>query len=151
MQAKKSTAKLKSNYDQVLGGSSVINAVDQFSEIEIRYKTAICLEAIRQISEAVTVLQAVPIKQRPPKISMLLAKLIQSNGYDKNAIAPLQATLKECPLNLDAIKGLLSLGVKISEINSIIGECKFYNILLSQGVLFLICFTFYSRVICTSL
>lgn len=91
------------------------------------------MEAIRQISEAVTVLQVIPVKERSPKINMLLAKLIQNNGYDKNAVAPLKAVLKECPMNLDAIKGLLSLGVKISEINTIISDCNVFFILLSYA------------------
>lgn len=132
LQAKKSTIKLKSTYDTAScttgasGGGGVqtitVAALDQFSDIEIRYKMALCLEAIRQIPEAVTVLQVIPVKQRSPKVNMLLAKLIQHNGYDKNAVAPLKAALKECPLNLDAIKGLLSLGVKITEINSIVND-----------------------------
>lgn len=95
---------------------------DQFTVAEIRYKLALCLEATRQVSEAVVHLQAIPIKQRSVKANMLLAKLLQWAAYDKNAIAPLKAVLLECPLNLEAIRGLLALAVKPADIIALLAE-----------------------------
>lgn len=105
-------------------GTTTDTIIDPFSEIEIRYRLAQCLEATHQFSEATTVLQAIGSKLRPAKVNMLLSKLLQHDGYDKSAIAPLKAVLRECPMNLDAIKGLLALGVKVVELYLIINDCK---------------------------
>lgn len=59
-------------------------------------------------------LQAIPIQQRPVKVNMLLAKLLQWAAYDKSAIAPLKAVLLECPFNLEAIRGLLALALALN-------------------------------------
>lgn len=97
-------------------------AGEQFTFAEIRYKLARCLESARLISEAIEQLQAIPIEQRPVKANMLLAKLLQFSAHDKSAIVPLKAVLHECPLSLDAIRGLLALGVKPAEIMVLLAE-----------------------------
>lgn len=119
MQAKKAVIKIKSSFGGVYDASG-----DQFPDADIRLRLAQCLEATREIPEAVSLLQAIPIKQRTVKMNMLLAKLLQHNGYDKAAIVPLKAVLKECPLNMEAIKGLLALGVKPAELNSLLAEAS---------------------------
>lgn len=133
--AKKAVVKLKTSF-----ASAFEICTDQFPEPEIRYKLALCLEATKQVSEAVTVLQAIPAKQRSCKVNMLLAKMLQHNRYDKNAIAPLKAVLKECPLNLEAIKGLLALGVPADDIQELISDCKSMLRFISFQV---ICFGFF--------
>lgn len=117
MQAKNAVIKIKSSFGSVYDVGS-----DPFPDADIRLRRAQCLEATREMPEAVSLLQAIPIKQRTVKMNMLLAKLIQHSGYDKSAIAPLKAVLKECPLNMEAIKGLLALGVKPAEINALIAD-----------------------------
>lgn len=97
-------------------------AAEQFTVAEIRYRLAVCLEATRQVPEAVVQLQAIPTKQRPPKANLLLAKLLQWSANDKNAIAPLKAVLAECPLNLEAIRSLLALGVKPADVMALLAE-----------------------------
>lgn len=99
-------------------------SVNYFSEVEIRYKLALCYKATKQIPEAIATLQIISMKNRPAKINMLLYKLMQLSGqhYDKTGIVPLKALLKECPLNLEAIAGLLKLGVKPIEIHLWIGD-----------------------------
>lgn len=119
VQLKKSIIKLKSSFNTFETGG------DQFPEPEIRFKLAQCLEATQQISEAATVLQVVSIKNRSPKINMLLAKLLTHDRCDRNAIGPLKAVLKECPLNLAAIKYLAAFGLKATEINAIISDSKY--------------------------
>lgn len=99
------------------------SSVNYFSEVEIRYKLALCYKALKQIPEAIATLQIISMKNRPSKINMLLYKLMQLGGqHDKTAIVPLKALLKECPLNLEAIAGLLKIGVKPIEIHSWIGD-----------------------------
>lgn len=125
LQAKKSVMKLKSSFVTTVFETGVGGGSDLFPEVELRYKLALSMEATRQIPEAVLVLQALSSKQRSPKFNMLLAKLLQHNGSDKGAIVPLKAVLKECPLNLEAIKGLLALSVKATEIHQLIGDGEF--------------------------
>lgn len=121
VQAKKTIVKIKhSAFQNKLGEM----AVDLFPEPEIRFKWAKCLEATQQVSKASTVLQEIPSKQRSPKVNMMLAKLLQHDCYNKRALTPLKLVLKECPLNLEAMKGLVALGVKPSEILAIIGESE---------------------------
>lgn len=119
LQAKKSVVKLKTSFAPAFESN-----IDQFPEAEIRYKLALCLEATKQLTEAIEALQAIPVKQRSCKINMLLSKVLQHNCYDKSAVAPLKAVLKECPLNLEAIKGLLALGVKAADVLALISDCE---------------------------
>lgn len=119
MQAKNAVIKIKSSF-----GSVYDVGLDPFPDADIRLRRAQCLEATREIPEAISLLQGIPLKQRTVKMNMLLAKLLQHKDYDIAAIAPLKAVLKECPLNMEAIKGLIALGVKAPEINSILAETK---------------------------
>lgn len=122
MQAKNAVIKMKSSI-----GSVYDVGLDPFPDADIRFRRAQCLEATREIPEAVSLLQAIPLKQRTAKMNMLLAKLLQHTGYDISAIAPLKAVLKECPLNLEAIKGLVALGVKGHEIQAIFAEAGLHT------------------------
>lgn len=114
--ARKTFMKVKPNLQ------SYDSSVNYFSEVEIRYKLALCYQATKQIPDAIATLQIISMKNRPAKVNMLLFKLLQLSGYDKTAIGPLKALLKECPLNLEAIVGLLTLGVKANEIHLCIGD-----------------------------
>lgn len=104
--------------------STLDPGVDYFNEVEIQYKLALCYKATKQISEAIATLQNIPAKNRISKVNMLMFKLMQLNGqhYDKSGILPLKLLLKECPLNLEAIAGLLKLGVKPIELHLWIGD-----------------------------
>lgn len=103
--------------------SSIDPSVNYFSEIEIRYKLALCYKATKQIQEAIATLQFISMKNRPAKVNMLLFKLQLSGQHcDKTGIVPLKALLKSSPLNLEAIAGLLKLGVKPNEIHLLIGD-----------------------------
>lgn len=99
-------------------------SVNYFSEVEIRYKLALCYKQTKQITEAIATLQLISVKQRPSKINSLLFQLMQLSGqhFDKAGIVPLKALLKLNPLNLVAIAGLLKLGVKPIEIHLWIGD-----------------------------
>lgn len=55
---------------------------------------------------------------------MALAKMLQEQGMERSAIATYKEVLRECPLALEAAEGLLSLGVKGIEVNSIIMSCN---------------------------
>lgn len=117
LQAKKACLKHKPPL-----GATAFDAADEFSIGDIRCKLALCLEATGQTAEAVAHLQAIPVKQRTVRMNMLLAKLLQVAAYDKNAIQPLRAVLLQCPLNLDAIRGLLAVGVKAPEITALLTD-----------------------------
>lgn len=99
------------------------NMTDQFPDCEIRYKVALCLDMEKKNTEAISMLQSIPVKQRTMKVNMLLGKLCERANRDSNAISALKSVLKECPMNLEAIKLLMSLSVTALEINVIIAEC----------------------------
>nr|XP_012147821.1 PREDICTED: anaphase-promoting complex subunit 7 isoform X3 [Megachile rotundata] len=73
--------------------------------------------------EAFQVLQNIPGKQRTPKVNMALAKMFQEQGMERSAITTYKEVLRECPLALEAAEGLLSLGIKGIEVNSLIVGC----------------------------
>lgn len=96
------------------------NLTEMFPEIDVTYRLAQCLEATKQMQEAMNVLLTIPAPQRAVKMNMLLAKVSQQvNRYlvTQNA---LRAVLTECPFNLEAIKCLMMLGARACEIETII-------------------------------
>jgi anaphase-promoting complex subunit 7 len=104
--------------------SNVLEIVEKFSEVELKFRAAKCMVENQQFKEAAGILQFIPLKQRSAKINMLLAKIQQGeSATDKHLITNYKEVLRKCPLAFDAIDGLISLGVKGTEVNSlIIGE-----------------------------
>ncbi|XP_059610546.1 anaphase-promoting complex subunit 7 [Phlebotomus argentipes] len=115
LQAKKMLTKLKSP-----SGKQTTEPADPFPETEIKFKIAKCLVEVKQSQEAITVLQSIPVKQRSPKINALYGRLSQYNGHDRCAVSSYKEVLKECPLALEIMEGLLQLGVKGIEVNSLV-------------------------------
>lgn len=93
--------------------------IERYSEVELKFRVAKCLVENQQFKEAAALLQPLPLKQRSAKINMLLAK-IQQGESDKHLIANYKEVLRKCPLAFECIDGLLSLGVKGTEVNSLI-------------------------------
>ncbi|XP_061432080.1 LOW QUALITY PROTEIN: anaphase-promoting complex subunit 7 [Lethenteron reissneri] len=89
------------------------------SELEVKYKLADCYMNLRQDKDAIAVLDTVPAKQRTPKINMTLAGLYRKTGQERSAITCYKEVLRQCPLALEAILGLLSLSVKGAEVASL--------------------------------
>lgn len=96
--------------------------VDLFPDHDVRYRIAVCLEASKSYYEAIEMLQSIPDNIRPTKGDMLLAKLFFRVGKVASAEAMYKLALQENPLNLEAIKMLLILGVTSDEINAINSE-----------------------------
>lgn len=89
------------------------------SEVEVKYKMSECYLHMKEYREATTILEGVSQKQRSPKINMSLAKLYQRQGMERSAISCYKEVLRVCPLALEAVIGLLSLGVPGSEVTSL--------------------------------
>lgn len=97
---------------------------DQFPEIEVKYKMARCFYELRNFDEATTMLQSIPVKQRPAKVNALLGQIaLYQNNY-KVAIAAYKEVIKECPLALEAQEKLLEMGVNGSDLKLMILESK---------------------------
>lgn len=101
------------------------NLVEMFPELEIRYKIALCLEQIHETSEALAALNGISNRQRNLKVNMMIGKLSMQLGKCSNAETAFKAVVRESPLNLEAMRGLLSLGVPEMEISNIIAECEY--------------------------
>ncbi|XP_058814879.1 anaphase-promoting complex subunit 7 [Topomyia yanbarensis] len=96
------------------------NNLDIFSEVEIKFKTAMCLIEIKRFRDAIATLQSLSIKQRTPKVNMLLSRLCHNHGHERTAIGMYKEVLKDCPLAFEAIEGLLSLGTNGIEVNTLV-------------------------------
>nr|XP_019533517.2 anaphase-promoting complex subunit 7 [Aedes albopictus] len=115
LQAKRILPKAKSP-----SGKGCEGPPDIFSEVEIKYKTARCLIEIKRFRDAIVVLQSLSIKQRTPKVNMLLSRLCHNHGHERSAIGTYKEVLKDCPLAFEAIEGLLSLGTNGIEVNTLV-------------------------------
>lgn len=51
---------------------------------------------------------------------MLLGKILHENGNERAAAGIYRELIKQCPLAIEAIEGLLSLRVKGSEVSSLV-------------------------------
>ena len=117
------TAALMRKYfkDHKMSSNSLLELIEKYSEIELKFRIAKCLFEIQQYKEAISLLQPIPLKQRSAKINMLLIKLQQlESGTDKHLITNYKEVLKKCPLSFECIDRLIGLGVKGSEVNSLI-------------------------------
>lgn len=88
------------------------------TEIDVKYAMAECNIAVRQFTQAVTLLESIPQRHRTPKVNMSLGRLYQQVGMERPAITAYKEVLRECPLALEAVQELLSLGVRGAEVAS---------------------------------
>lgn len=72
---------------------------------------------MHQYKEASNLLQSIPMKMRPAKVSMLLTRTDSSN--EKHLAANYREVLRKCPLAFSCIDGLIGLGVKGTDVNSL--------------------------------
>ncbi|MEQ2197082.1 Anaphase promoting complex subunit 7 [Xenoophorus captivus] len=100
------------------GAAANIQAQSLPSEIEVKYKIAECYTILKLDKDAIAVLDGIPSRQRTPKINMMLANLYRKAGQERSAVTSYKEVLRQCPLALDAIIGLLSLSVKGAEVAS---------------------------------
>lgn len=117
--ARKSIVKNKSSMSM-----NFENLVEMFPEHVVLYQIALCLEQMQETSEALSVLNRISNRQRNLKINMMIGKLAIQLGKCSSAETAFKAVVRESPMNLEAIKGLVSLGVSQMEISNLIAECK---------------------------
>lgn len=99
----------------------VLDTIERFNEVELKFRVAKCLVETQQLKEAASVLQPIPLKQRSAKINFLLTKIQHGeSGTDKHLITNHKEVLRKCPLAFECIDALLNLGVKGTEVNSLI-------------------------------
>lgn len=93
-----------------------------FTEEEIRYRLALCHRDLAEYTQALSALQALPVKTRSLKVHMLYAKLVQQGSFPNTseAISAYKDVLKDCPLALVAIDSLLKLGVDGVEVKTLV-------------------------------
>ncbi|XP_074641940.1 anaphase-promoting complex subunit 7-like isoform X2 [Tubulanus polymorphus] len=94
--------------------------LEVFPDVDVKYKLYRCYMHFKQYRDAISVLEGISSRQRTAKINKALGQLYQKTGNDRSAITCFKEVLRECPLSLEAVKGLLSLGVKASEAISLI-------------------------------
>lgn len=101
--------------------TNLLELIEKFSEIELKFRIAKCLFENQQYKDATSLLQPIPLKQRSAKINMLLVKIQQlESATDKHLITNYKEVLRKCPLAFECIDGLISMGVKGTEVNSLI-------------------------------
>ncbi|XP_067123755.1 anaphase-promoting complex subunit 7 isoform X1 [Centruroides vittatus] len=117
LQLKKSMAKAKGKSQGVTQGVSINQ--EMASEVDVKYQIYLCHLHLKQYSQSIGVLESIPGKQRTPKINMALAKLYHQSGMERSAITGYKEVLKVCPMAVEAALGLLALGVKGTEVASL--------------------------------
>nr|CAI5840221.1 unnamed protein product [Callosobruchus analis] len=110
------------------------NQSDIPSDVDIKYKIHLCLVAMKQNSAAKEILQSIPARMLTPKINMALGYLYRDCGMERSALTCFKEVLKECPLALDAIENLLKLGVKGTDVSSLIVDLSSEVSWLNQWV-----------------
>ncbi|GAB1607142.1 anaphase-promoting complex subunit 7-like [Argonauta hians] len=90
--------------------------VEITSEVEVKYKIHLCHCKLKQYKEAINVLEGVIAKKRNAKINLALAHLYKQSNMDRPAITCFKEVIRECPLAVEALMGLISLGVKCAEV-----------------------------------
>lgn len=105
-------------------GSNKSEPHDPHSETEIKYKIAKCLVENKHLRDAISTLQSITMKQRTPKVNMLLGRLLHNSGNDRTAVGAYKEVLKECPLAFEAIEGLITIGVKGIDVNTLIVDAS---------------------------
>jgi len=113
LQTRKHYLKVK-QVESVEGGGS--------NEVEVKYKLHKCYVAMGQPNQAINILQSIVAKNRSPMVSMALGRLYHQAGMERPAIAAYREVVRECPLALEALRLLLSLGVKPKEVQELTME-----------------------------
>lgn len=61
---------------------------------DVKYAMAECNMAVRQYSQALTLLESIPQRHRTPKVNMRLGRLYQQAGMERPAITAYKEVLK---------------------------------------------------------
>lgn len=127
LQAKKHSRSLKLQVPTLIINNSKnlpTAASESISEAEIKYKLHLCYLGLGQANQARTILESISTKSRPARVHMALAKLYHSANMERPAIASYREVVRECPLAMEAVRGLLQLGVKPREIHELTLETE---------------------------
>lgn len=130
--ARKSVGKTNTNMSYNLE-----SLIELYPENEIRYKIGLCLEQMTELPDALSALNSIPHRQRNLKINMMIGKLSMLLGKCQNAEAAFKCVVRDSPLNLEAMKGLLTLGVPEIEVSGIISQSKYADFFLHRNSSFL--------------
>ncbi len=128
LQAKKHSRSLKQQVPTLIINNSnnplPTASLDNSSEAEVKYKLHQCYLGLGQANQARSILESISTKSRPTKVHMALAKLYHSANMERPAIASYREVVRECPLAVEAVRGLLQLGVKPREIHELTLETE---------------------------
>ena len=86
-----------------VSGSSAIETKDQARLI---YKSAVCLIELKDASEAIKLLEKIPVKFRNVKVCAAMGKLYTELGLKKNSAACFKQVLMMLPTSIEAVEQL---------------------------------------------
>ncbi|XP_076453110.1 anaphase-promoting complex subunit 7-like isoform X1 [Babylonia areolata] len=89
-------------------------------EVEVKYRLYQCHMKLKENLDALQVLESISSKQRTGKINLALARLYQQEGRDRSALTSYKEVLREHPLALVAMRELLSLGMRGTDVMSLV-------------------------------
>lgn len=92
------------------------------SEADVKFRIHLCCSAIGNIDSAISILESIPAKLRTAKIHYALARLYHGQGQDRPAIISYKEVLKKCPLAIDVILDLITLGENTNDVFSMISN-----------------------------
>jgi len=106
---------------KIIKGKGKGQNLDSPTEVEMKYHLHECYIYLKQTKEAVHTLESISAKHRSCKVNLALATLYQkTGGNDRSAVTAYKEVLRENPLSISAIKGLLALGVKSQEVEMLV-------------------------------
>lgn len=84
---------------------------------EVKWLMYKCYMQLKESQEALDILSSIPLKQRDAKVAVALGKLYHHFKNDnKCALICYKQAVSMCPLALDAVLGLLTLGMSLPEV-----------------------------------
>ncbi|XP_022918130.2 anaphase-promoting complex subunit 7 [Onthophagus taurus] len=92
------------------------------NDVDIKYKMHLCYVYLKKTKKSLEILQSIPNKSRDAKINMALGNLYRDGGCEKSAISYYKEVLKENPYAIEVAENLLKLGVKGTDVNSLMLE-----------------------------
>lgn len=106
--------------DKSIPNISLASLPESLSEVEVKFRLYKCYLKHSQNKDALLVLETITNRKRNGKINLALAQLYENSAQDRAATQCYKEVLKDFPYSLEAAQGLIRLGVKGTEVASLV-------------------------------
>lgn len=99
--------------------TSTSSSLDFVPEGDLRYQIHLCRVGRKDVSQAILVLEEIPVKQRSGRVNSALGRLYRKERVMVKAVAAYKEVIRENPLALEAMTQLVQMGVGPFEVCNI--------------------------------